>query len=120
MSEQNQKDSGNMRDEFKALGDNLKDVLNAMWESEERKRFQEELEAGMRELGTAMESLADDVRRSEAGQKLREGVDDFSERVRSGEVENKAREEIVKALKMLNEELLKVSEKFTKPGDSDE
>jgi hypothetical protein len=112
MSEQN-KESGNMREEFRNLGNNLKKMINTAWESEERKKFQAEIEDGMRELGSVLEDLAVEFREGEAGQKIRREADDFTERVRSGEVEAKARDEILKALKVLNAELEKASEKFS-------
>ena len=110
MSEENK--SSNLKDEFRNLGNNLKQVINAAWESEERKKFQAEIEEGMRELGYALDDLAEGIREGEVGQNIRREVDDISERVRSGEVESKAREEVLKALKILNTELEKASTKF--------
>jgi len=119
MSEEN-KGSSNLKDEFRNLGNNLRQVINAAWESEERKKFQSEIEEGMRELGYALDNLAQDIREGEAGQNIRREVDDFSERVRSGEVESKAREEVLKALKILNTELEKASKKFDTEEDQTE
>ena len=61
--------------------------------------------------------MADDIRTSETGKKIRQEVDDFSDRVRSGEVESKVRAEIHKALQALNEELDKLNEKFSPAED---
>lgn len=101
-----------LRDEFRALGNNLKSLIHSAWESEERKKFQQELEGGMQELGSALNDMATEFQAGETGQKIRHEVDEFSARVKSGEVEEKARSEILKALKQLNEELEKVSQKF--------
>jgi uncharacterized protein YukE len=120
MSEQNNQESGSLRDEFRNLGNNLKGMVNAAWESDERKKFQAEIEDGMRELGVVLDDLAEEIRTGDVGQKIRHEVDDFSERVRSGEVESKAREEVLKALKTLNTELEKVSEKFSSTEDAEE
>lgn len=111
MSEES-KSGSNLKDEFRNLGNNLKQVINAAWESEERQKFQVEIEEGMRELGFVLDDLAQGIREGEVGQNIRREVDDFSERVRTGEVESKAREEILKALKVLNTELEKASKKF--------
>jgi hypothetical protein len=116
MSEGN-KEYGNLREEFRNLGNNLKVMVNSAWESEERKRLQSELEEGMRELGNVLNELAADFQSGEVGQSLRREVDDLSERIRSGEVENKTRAEILKALKGLNAELEKASENFSTPGE---
>jgi hypothetical protein len=112
MNEEKQEHS-NLRDEFRTLGQNLKGMINSAWESEERKKLQSEVEAGMRELGNVLNDLATDFQSGEMGQSIRREVDQFSERVRSGEVESKARQEILKALKMLNNELEKASQKFS-------
>jgi len=117
MSEKNEQTSGSMREEFRNLGNNLKGMINAAWESDERKEFQSEIQEGMRELGTVLDDFASEVRTSDVGQKIRHEVDGFSERVRSGEVESKAREEILKALRVLNTELEKVSDKFSTAED---
>lgn len=112
MSEEKQ-EHGNLRDEFRTFGQNLKDMINSAWESEERKKLQAEVEAGMRELGNVFDDLATDFKSGEMGQSIRREVDQFSERVRSGEVESKARQEILKALKLMNNELEKASQKFS-------
>lgn len=113
MSEEPINEGSDLRDEFKALGENFKAMFTSAWESEERKNLQSELEAGMKELGSALNDLAEEFRSSQAGETIRKEVNDFSERVRSGEVEQKAREEILKALKALNIELEKAADKFS-------
>ena len=111
MSEEKQ-ERGTLRDEFRTLGENLKEMVNSAWESEERRKLQGELEEGMHELGNVLNELAANFKSGEMGQTIRQEVDQFGERVRSGDVENKARQEILKALKVLNKELEKASEKF--------
>jgi hypothetical protein len=120
MTEENNQESSSIRDEFRNLGNALKGMLDAAWESEERKKLQSEIEEGMYELGVVLDSMAEDIRNGEAGQKIKKEVDDFSERVRSGEVESKAREEVVKALQFLNTELEKVSEKLSETEEAEE
>jgi len=112
MSEEKQT-HGTLRDEFRALGQNLKEMMNSAWESEERQNLQAELKEGMHELGNVLDEFAANVQTGEVSKSIRREVDDFSERVRSGEFESKAREEILKALKVLNTELEKASSKFS-------
>lgn len=111
MSEHEQ-EKNTILDEFRTLGDNLKSMLQSAWESEERKKLQSDLESGMKELGNALNEAAADFQAGEVGQNIRREVDEISDRVRSGEMEKKAREEILKALKLLNAELEKASTKF--------
>jgi len=112
MSEEKQT-HGTLRDEFRALGQNLKEMMDSAWESEERKKLQTEIKEGMHELGNVLDEFAANVQSGEVAQTIRREVDDFSERVRSGELESKARQEILKALKVLNNELEKASAKFS-------
>jgi hypothetical protein len=114
------KPEADIRDEFSAFGDNLKKALNAAWQSEERVKAQQEIETGINQLGKALNDFATSFSASEAGQKVKEEVDEFSERLRSGEVEAKARQELVKVLKTLNTELGKVADRFAEEGDSPE
>ena len=119
MSEEKNDQGGSLRDEFQALGDNLKAIFSVAWESEERKKFQSEIEAGMRDLGTAMNDLADDIRTSQAGETLRREATEFHDRVKSGDVEDKAREEIVKVLQGLNNEISKAVGKMSDTVDAE-
>lgn len=113
MSEEHTNRDNSLRDEFRALGENLKSIFNAAWESEERRKLQEDVEAGMRELGTAMNDFADDIRHSQAGETIRREANEFHERVKSGAVETKAREEFVKVLQGLNIEISKAVDKMS-------
>ena len=96
---------GDIRDEFRNLGDNLKSVMHTAWESEERKKLQQDIEAGLSELGNVLNQLADDFHTSESDKKIKSEVEDFGERVRSGEVETKVRQELLSALQLVNTEL---------------
>ena len=113
MSEEQTNRDDSLRDEFRALGENLKAIFTAAWESEERRKLQEDVEAGMRELGTAMNDFANDIRNSQAGETIRREANEFHERVKSGEVEAKAREEFVKVLQGLNNEITKAVDKMS-------
>ncbi|MGD8455308.1 MAG: hypothetical protein PVF83_02900 [Anaerolineales bacterium] len=104
---------GDLQDEFKNLSQNLKRVINTAWESEERKKVQSDIQDGLDELYLAINKMIDEFKVSETGKKVIEEVDDFSERLRSGEVRDQAREGILTALKKMNIELEKAADKFT-------
>lgn len=112
MSEK-QQPKNDLRDEFRNLGENLKQLFDSAWESEERQKLQQDIKDGMKEIGVALEGLAEDVRTSDIGENIRKEANEFSERVRSGEVEEKAREGILSALQALNTELQKATDKFS-------
>jgi hypothetical protein len=111
MTEEN-KTNNEIKDAFKDLGKNLKNAVNSAWDSEERAQVQEQIEYGLSDLGSALETFVQDVSNTDAGQKLKDGVEDFGERLRSGEVEHKAKADLVKAVDYLNEQLDKLSSNF--------
>jgi hypothetical protein len=106
--------------QFRELGENLKNMFQQAWESDEALKFKEELRTGLTELGNAATQAVDDFKVSEAGQKLKTEAKDFKSRVESGEVEAKARDEISKALSLINTELQKAIDSFKKPNSDPE
>lgn len=95
-------------DEFRNLGKNLKNVFQSAWEGAERKRLQQEIEAGLNELGKSLNQAVTEIKESPAGQQFKEDARDLHERMRSGELESKARNELRSVLHQINEELQKV------------
>jgi hypothetical protein len=95
--------------EFRALGKNLAGLVRSAWESPERRRFQQELETGIRELGITLKQEIDTFQESPTGQRLRTEMEDVQGRIRTGEVQSQARSELFSALKKVNEELEKAA-----------
>lgn len=102
----------NLTDELRRLGKNLSEALRSAWESPERRRLQQELETGLNELTDTIRTEVNTFNESPTGQRLREDVKDVREKVRSGEAETKVREELMNALRMVNTELQKVSDRW--------
>ena len=115
MTDQNQtrRDPPNsdIADELRTLGKNLKEALQSVWESDERKKFEDEIRAGLADLGVTLNEAASDFRQSQTGQQLKEDVDDFRRRVHSGDVSTKVHDELINALRLANNELSKMSGK---------
>lgn len=108
MSEQ-QPPQGDLNQEFRNLGKNLATALQAVWESPERKRLQQDLETGLKELGTTLRQEVNTFSESPTGQRVKSEVQDVSQRVKSGEVQQKIRDELVSALQALNSQLEKAA-----------
>ena len=105
----------NLKGEFENLAYNLKQALQTAWESDERKQLQGEIEAGLTQVADAMNEAFDSFKKSDAGEQFINDIEDFGERVRSGEVETKVRTDLTEALRKLNTEL----EKVVKPKAED-
>jgi hypothetical protein len=117
---ENQTPQPDLASQFKELGENLKNMFQSAWESEEANQFKNELKNGFNELGNAATEAVENFNASEAGENLKAEADEFVSRVESGEVEAKARDEISKALKIINTELEKAIDSFAKPHSDPE
>ena len=104
-----------LADELRNLGHNLKGVLQAAWESEERRKLQIEIQAGLAEL----QKTVADFTASPTGQRLKADVQDLGGRVRSRQVESQLRNDLLAALRTINAELEKASKKGKDAPPSD-
>jgi len=105
-------------EDFKALGRNITEVLRAAWNSQERKNLQQEIEEELKDFGTAMNRVVEEIAESDMGQKIKAEVGEIKERVDSGEVESKVRSEVQSALKNINQELENLIGKFNARDES--
>ncbi len=117
MSENTQPD---LASQFRELGENLKNMFQSAWESEEAKTLKQELKDGFVELGAASSQAVEDFKVSEAGHRLKSEAQDLKTRVESGELEEKTRQEIAKALNLINTELQKAIDSFSPPNSDPE
>ncbi len=116
MSDQNQP-QGDFSDEFKKLGGNLKQVAQAALESDEFKKFQNEMNQGLTQLSESLNKFLQDVAESPAGQRVKEEIDDFQKSARTGEIETKVRQDVIAALRKANEELEKAARRWQADED---
>jgi ElaB/YqjD/DUF883 family membrane-anchored ribosome-binding protein len=107
----NPEPQSDIADQFRELGENIKNFFQSAWESEESQNLRNELQNGLNEFGKATNEAIEEFKTSETGQKFKAEAEDFKSRVESGEVEAKAREEISKVLTFINTELGKLNEK---------
>jgi hypothetical protein len=111
MSE-NENPQPDVASQFHELGENIKSFFQSAWTSEESQKFRQEIQDGLSDLGKAVNEAVEDIKTSEAGQKIKVEAEEFKTRVKTGEVEEKAREEVSKVLDFLNAEIGKLNEKM--------
>jgi hypothetical protein len=102
-----------LADELRALGVTLKDLLQAAWESDERKRAQQEIETGLEDLARTLRSAGQEFSASPTGQRFKADVHDLHERLKASQVDDKVRQELAAALRRVNEELGKAARSWT-------
>lgn len=101
--------------ELERLGRNLKEAAKAAWESEESKKLQAELRAGMAALEAGLTQAAREAASGSVGQRVKAEVDELGQRVKSGDVEQRLRKDLLSALRAVNGELQKFA--GTKGGE---
>ena len=101
--------------ELHQLGKNLKASLQSAWESEERKKVQEDIEHGLIDLGQLLQDAATEFESNRVGQEIRANVADFRSRLESGEVETRVRKDLLTALQAINAELDKFKDQWPRP-----
>jgi HD-GYP domain-containing protein (c-di-GMP phosphodiesterase class II) len=97
--------------EFRQLGRNLKEILEATWESEERRKLQREIESGLSELGRSLNQTVEEFKESPTGKRIQSEAEDLRGRIRSGELEAQLREDLLSILRRVNTELEKAAER---------
>jgi len=102
-------------DQLNELGKNLREALRTAWESDERRKLQLDIEEGLTNLRDSLNEAVNDFSNSQTGQTLKSDMKDLHERWQTGEVGSKVRSEIAEALRTVNQELQKASQKNQPP-----
>jgi hypothetical protein len=97
-----------------------------MWESDERKKLEHELETGLNEAYNNLSTAAKEFAESPTGKNIKTELEDFGQRVRSGEIEEKVRSDILSVLRSANQGLRSAaesssleSEESSEPSEAD-
>ena len=101
----NPRDDERLTEEFRSLGKNLFGILQAAWDHPERKRMQNEIENGLRDLSLSLQQEAENFSKSPTGEKIKAEIDDIGTRISTGETKSKIYEDLISALKVANTEL---------------
>jgi len=111
MSE-NPQNEESLTDAFRQLGENLVQTLRTVWDTPERKKLQQEVEESLVDLSATVKNELHSFNESPTGQRLKADMEDLRERVRSGETETQVRQEILKAIQLVNTELEKAASRL--------
>ena len=99
--------------EFAELGKKIRDAVTTAWESEERQKLQSDLTDGIDRLSKEISQAAQNVRESDVGQKVEDGVKQVRQDVETGKVTDEIRKGMISALRGLGAALDKMAESFT-------
>jgi ElaB/YqjD/DUF883 family membrane-anchored ribosome-binding protein len=120
---ENPKTEPNLTDEIRELGNNLSNILHTIWDSPERQEIQREIESGISEFSAALNKTAQEFSTSDTGQRIKADLEDLRARANSGELSAQVRNNLMEALRKVNEELDKVNRQWrenTQPTQDDQ
>lgn len=108
--------STDIADEFKRLGRQFADTLETAFNSQEARRIETEVRAGMKSFADEVEKVFHQAKESPAATRVKEEAVGAKERVESGEFARKAQEGMASGLRWLSTELDKLATQFTPAG----
>lgn len=112
-------DSADIVEEFKRLGHQFAVTLEGIFNSDEAKRVETEVRAGMKSFADEVEKAFNQAKDSPAAARMKDEAAGVKERVETGEIGHKAQEGMVSGLRWLSTELEKLANQFT-PADKGE
>ncbi len=105
--------TSDIADEFKRLGRQFADTLEGIFTSEEARRMETEIRAGMKTFADEVEKAFSQAKESPTATRLKEEASEAKGRVESGEFARKTQEGVVSGLRWLSTELEKLANQFT-------
>lgn len=106
-------------DEFKRLGRQFADTLEGFFTSDDARRVETEVRAGMKSFADEVEKAFNQAKDSPAATRMKDEASGVKDRVETGEFGRKAQEGVVGGLRWLSTELEKLANQFS-PADKDE
>jgi len=113
-------ESADVAEEFKRLGRQFGNALESIFNSEEARRVETEVRAGMKSFAEEVEKVFNEAKDSPAATRMKEEAAGAKERVETGEFGRKAQSGMVSGLRWLSTELEKLAEQFTPAGKGEE
>jgi len=105
--------STDVADEFKRLGRQFAATLEGIFNSEEARRMETEIRAGMKTFAEEVDKTFREAKDSQTATRMKEEATVVKERVESGEMGRKAQEGMVNGLRWLSNELERLANQFT-------
>jgi hypothetical protein len=102
-------------DALRDLGRQFAETLQAAWNSQERKEFEQEVQEGVRRFADEVNRVFKEAKESPTTQKVKEEAKEVRTKVETGELGRKARGGLVEGLTWMSQELARMAEQFSPP-----
>lgn len=111
------KGEDSLQAELDALGENLQRAIRGVWESDERKRLQSDVEQGLEGTLQHLRRELREFQDSETGDRLKADLESVRSELHSGETAARVRQEILSVLQRLNAELERTARPASEAGE---
>jgi flagellar motility protein MotE (MotC chaperone) len=102
--------------EFNRLGKQVADAIHAAWESEDRKKLQDELTEGLQNFEAQVDEALKKAMQSDTAKQLQQQTEKVVTQVRESGVSEEVRKGLIGGLEVVNKELGKLVEKLEPKG----
>ena len=100
-------------EEFQTLGRTFAEAFETAWNSEERKRVEEEVRAGVQTFADEVDKVIQEAKKSRAGEVVTKEAGEMATKVESSDIGRRALEGIAQGLSWMSVEMGKLAEQFT-------
>ena len=107
MSEEDKREGSEILGELEALGQQLASAVRALWQSEESRKFRQDVGEGFAELGKQLDAAIKSAQETDAARQFSEQVKETVDKARETDVVGKLERILVTGLRELNEQLSK-------------
>jgi hypothetical protein len=112
--EDEKRESGDIAEALRNLGQQFANTMQAAWDSAERKEIEKELREGMQQFSAEVDKAFQQAKTSPAGQRAQEEAAELKDSFEKGELAPKIQGSLVQGLHWLSDELGKLADQFAR------
>ena len=110
-------DASVVLDELKELGHKATAALQQVWDSEERKKAEEEIRKALKMAGQRIDEVSEEIRHSDATKEIKDQASKLVESVEKSKITDDIRKGLLTGLRKLNTELTEFLERDKRAGE---
>ena len=107
-------------EEFQTLGKTFAEAFESAWNSEERKRVEQEVREGVQSFADEVDKVIREAKQSRTGERVKHEAEDVAHKVETSDIGRRALEGIAQGLSWMSVEMGKMAEQFTPAEKSPE
>ena len=112
-ADEKEKQGPDLVGEFQTLGRSFAEAFETAWNSEERKRVEEEVRAGVQSFASEVDKVIREAKSSPTGERVMNEAGDMANKVESSDIGQRALEGLSQGLAWVSVEMGKLAEELT-------